>query len=108
MLQTVQKSYAYAQLEGVAQEMRANPDMVFFYEYSRPIATLPTGQILDLVSEFGEPRTSGIGWPIDEQWIVGAAIGAAAAGSKAIARLPSMAQVYAIEYLFNQAGKIRS
>ena len=108
MLQTAQKSYAYAQLEGVAQEMRANPDMVFFYEYSRPIATLPTGQILDLVSEFGEPRTSGIGWPIDEQWIVGAAIGAAAAGSKAIARLPSMAQVYALEYLFNQAGKIRS
>ncbi|MQA91362.1 MAG: transketolase, partial [Gemmatimonas sp.] len=42
------------------------------------------------------------------QWIVGAAIGAAAAGSKAIARLPSMAQIYSIEFLFNQAGKLRS
>jgi pyruvate/2-oxoglutarate/acetoin dehydrogenase E1 component len=103
-----QKSYGYAQLEAVAQEMRANPDMVFYYEYSRPAATLPTGEVLDLVSEFGEPRTSGMGWPIDEQWITGAAIGAAAAGSKAIARLPSMAQIYAIEFLFSQAGKIRS
>jgi pyruvate/2-oxoglutarate/acetoin dehydrogenase E1 component len=103
-----QKSYGYAQLEAIAQEMRANDDMVFFYEYSRPVATLPTGEVLDLVSEFGEPRTSGIGWPIDEQWIAGAAIGAAAAGSKAIARLPSMAQIYAIEFVYSQAGKIRS
>jgi len=103
-----QKSYGYAQLEAIAQEMRANDDMVFYYEYSRPAATLPTGEVLDLVSEFGEPRTSGIGWPIDEQWIAGAAIGAAAAGSKAIARLPSMAQIYAIEFVYSQAGKIRS
>ena len=102
------KSYTYAQLEAVALEMRANPDMVFYYEYSRPSSTLSTGEVLDLVAEFGEPRTSGMGWPIDEQWIVGAAIGAAAAGSKAIARLPNMAQIYAIEYLFNQAGKLRS
>jgi pyruvate/2-oxoglutarate/acetoin dehydrogenase E1 component len=102
------KSYGYAQLEAVAQEMRANDDMVFYYEYSRPSATLSTGEVLDLVAEFGEPRTSGTGWPIDEQWIAGAAIGAAAAGSKAIARLPNMAQIYAIEFLFNQAGKIRS
>lgn len=102
------KSYSYAQLEAIALEMRAHDDMVFYYEYSRPIATMSGGQVLDLVSEFGEPRTSGIGWPIDEQWIVGAAIGAAAAGSPAIARLPSMAQIYAIEFLFNQAGKLRS
>src|SRR3970040_1775001 len=39
---------------------------------------------------------------------VGAAIGAAAAGSKAIARTPSMAPIYAIEFVQNQAGKIRS
>src|SRR5690606_10754113 len=83
-------------------------DMVFYYEYQRPAATLPTGEVLDLATEFGEPRTSGMGWPIDEQWIVGAAIGAAAAGSKAIARLPSMAQIYSLEFLFNQAGKLRS
>jgi pyruvate dehydrogenase E1 component beta subunit len=39
---------------------------------------------------------------------VGAAIGAAAAGSKAIARLPAMAQIFALEYVYNQAGKLRS
>ena len=102
------KSYNYAQLEGVAQEMRANADMVFFYEYQTPTATLPNGEVLDLAKEFGSRRTSGRGWPIDEQWIVGVAIGAAAAGSKAIARTPSMAPIYAIEFIQNQAGKIRS
>jgi pyruvate dehydrogenase E1 component beta subunit len=102
------KSYNYAQLEGVAQEMRANADMVFFYEYQTPTATLPTGEVLDLAKEFGAQRTSGRGWPIDEQWIVGVAIGAAAAGSKAVARIPSMAPIYAIEFIQNQAGKIRS
>jgi pyruvate dehydrogenase E1 component beta subunit len=102
------KSYTYAQLEGVAQEMRANPDMVYFYEYPRPVSTLSTGEVLDLVTEFGEVRTSGRGWPIDEAWIAGAAIGAAAAGSKAIARMPRMAQIYCFEYVYNQAGKIRS
>ena len=103
-----QKSYGYAQLEAVAQEMRADPNMVFYYEYSVPVSTRPNGEVLDLRTEFGEPRTSGSGWPIDEQWIVGAAIGAATAGSKAIARLPSMAQLYPLEYVYNQAGKIRS
>lgn len=102
------KSYNYAQLEAVAQEMRANPDMVYYYEYQRPVTTSPSGEVLDLVKEFGELRTSGRGWPIDETWITGAAIGAAAAGSKAIARLPSMAQIFALEYVYNQAGKIRS
>ena len=103
-----QKSYGYAQLEAVAQEMRADPNMVFYYEYSVPVSTTPDGNVLDLRAEFGEPRTSGSGWPIDEQWIVGAAIGAATAGSKAIARLPSMAQLFSLEYVYNQAGKIRS
>lgn len=101
------KSYVYAQIEAIAQEMRANPDMVCYYQ-GRFSATLPTGEVLDLAKEFGEPRTSGQGWPIDETWIVGAAIGAAAAGSKAIARLPSMTSVYAFEYVFNQAGKLRA
>jgi len=102
------KSYAYAQLEAVAQEMRKNKDMVFFYEYQAPVAATPTGEILDLAKEFGTPRTSGRGWAIDEPWIVGAAIGVAAAGSIAVAHIPPMAQILAIEYIFNQAGKLRS
>src|SRR5579871_970206 len=81
----MKKSYSYAQLEGVAQEMRKNKDMVFFYEYETPVAATPTGEILDLTKEFGTNRTSGHGWAIDETWIVGSAVGVAAAGSPAIA-----------------------
>jgi len=102
------KSYAYAQYEGLAQEMRANKDMVYFFEYGAPTAVLPTGEVLDIVKEFGPLRTSGPGWAIDEAWIAGAAIGVAAAGSPAVARLPSMAAIYPIEYVYNQAGKLRS
>ena len=102
------KPYAYAQLEAVALEMRRNKEMVYFYEYQVPVATLPTGEVLDLVKEFGSHRTSGRGWAIDEAWIAGAAIGVAAAGSPAVARLPAMAIIYALEYIYNQAGKLRS
>ena len=102
------KSYYYAQLEAVAQGMRADPDMVYYYEYQKPTTIGPDGKVFDLVGEFGDLRTSGRGWPIDESWIAGVAIGIAAAGSKAIARLPSMAQIFAIEYVYNQAGKLRS
>ena len=76
-------------VEGVAQEMRKNKDMVFFYEYETPVATSPTGEVLDLIKEFGTLRTSGRGWAIDESWLVGAAVGVAAAGSIAVVRLPS-------------------
>ncbi len=102
------KSYYYAQLEAVAQEMRADPEMVYYYEYQKPTTIAPNGEVFDLVGEFGDLRTSGRGWPIDESWIAGVAIGVAAAGSKAIARLPSMAQIFAIEFVYNQAGKLRS
>lgn len=102
------KTYYYAQLEAVAQEMRADPEMVYYYEYQKPTTIGPDGRVFDLVGEFGDLRTSGRGWPIDESWIAGVAIGVAAAGSKAVARLPSMAQIFAIEFLYNQAGKLRS
>src|SRR5262245_47998245 len=101
------KTYYYAELEGVAQEMRANPDMVF-YSQGRPVATNSDGKIINLTKEFGDVRTSGPGWPIDEMWIVGAAIGVAGAGAKAIARLPHMTSFYGAEYTFNQAGKLRA
>ena len=93
------KPYAYAQLEGVAQEMRRTADMVFFYEYEKPVATSPTGEVLDLVKEFGDVRTSGRGWAIDETWLVGAAVGVAAAGSPALVRLPGMTTIFGIEYM---------
>ena len=101
-----QKSYNYVQLEAVAHEMRANPDMVYYYEFPTPIAASPSGALLNLAKEFGEIRTSGEEWPIDESWIAGAAIGAAMAGSKAIARIPYMCPLFPAEYVFNQAGKL--
>jgi pyruvate dehydrogenase E1 component beta subunit len=82
--------------------------MVYFFEYGNTTAVGPSGEIIDLVREFGPLRTSGAGWAIDEAWIAGVAIGVAAAGSIAVARLPSMAAIYPIEYVYNQAGKLRS
>jgi pyruvate/2-oxoglutarate/acetoin dehydrogenase E1 component len=101
------KAYAYAQLEAVAQEMRRNKDMFYFYEYDVPIMTSMTGEILDLTKEFGRLRTSGRGWAIDETWLVGAAVGVAAAGGTAVVRLPGMTTIFAIEFIYNQAGKLR-
>jgi pyruvate dehydrogenase E1 component beta subunit len=95
----------YAQYEGLAQEMGANSDMVYHYETGTPIAVLPTGETLDLKKEFG-PRVSGE--PIDEAWIAGSAVGHALAGGIAVARMPSMAAIYPIEFIYNQAGKLRS
>jgi pyruvate dehydrogenase E1 component beta subunit len=101
------KPHAWAVLEGVAQEMRKNPLLSFYWEYSAPVATLPTGEILDIAKEFGTPRTSGVGYAIDETWIFGAAAGQAMSGVPTIARVPSMASIYAIEYVFSQVGKLR-
>lgn len=101
------KSYNYALFEGIAQEMRKREDMVFFFEYGATSATLPTGETIDLPKEFGPLRTSGRGFAIDECWIAGLAIGCAAAGSTAIARMPTMTPLFPIELIFNQAGKLR-
>jgi acetoin:2,6-dichlorophenolindophenol oxidoreductase subunit beta len=101
------KPYAYAQLEGVAQEMRADKNLCFYWEYGDPVATLPTGEIINIAKEFGIPRTSGRGWAIDESWIAGVAIGLAASGMPCICRFPAMAQIYAMEFIYNQAGKLR-
>ena len=102
------KPYAYAQLEGVAQEMRKNKDLTYYWEYATPVATKPNGEIINIPKEFGGmPRTSGGGWAIDEQWIVGAATGVAAAGLPCICQITSMAQIYPIEYIYNQAAKLR-
>ncbi|MBM3740023.1 MAG: transketolase [Acidobacteria bacterium] len=73
-----------------------------------PVSTSPAGEVLDLVKEFGKVRTCGRGGPIDETWLVGAAVGVAAAGSIAVVRLPSMTTLFAVEYIYNQAGKLRS
>jgi pyruvate/2-oxoglutarate/acetoin dehydrogenase E1 component len=101
------KPYRYALLEVIAQEMRADKNMCFFYEYQNPSATLPDGTVLHLAREFGNLRTSGNGWPLDEAWYVGMATGMTASGIRVVLELPSMTTVYPFEYIFNQVGNFR-
>jgi len=101
------KSVSYAQYEGLRQEMLANPLLCHFYEYGYPSATGPAGEIIDLGVEFGRPRTSSLGWAIDEMWITGCGMGAAIAGCPTVVRLPGMTTLFCFEYIFNQGTKLR-
>jgi pyruvate/2-oxoglutarate/acetoin dehydrogenase E1 component len=101
------KPYAYAVLEGIAQEMRANPNMCLFYQGALALQVLPTGEVLDLATEFGMPRTSGQGWMIDEAWYVGCGVGIAMTGVPVVVRMPSMTTVFPMEFMFQQVGKLR-
>jgi len=101
------KPYRYAVLEAVAKEMRNDPTMCYFYEYESPIATLPTGEVLNLWKEFGDVRTSGQGWPLDEDWYIGVTDGLGIAGVKVVVELPSMTTVFPFEQIFNQIGNLR-
>lgn len=102
------KPYAYSILEGLGQEMRSNPNLCHIYEFQAPISTLPTGEILNLAKEFGTPRTSGQwGWAIDEAWYVGWSVGMAMSGCPVVTRIPYQAEVFAVEYITNQVGKLR-
>lgn len=103
------KPYAYAILEGLAQEMRKDPNLCHCFEFAYPVATLPTGEVLNLIQEFGTPRTSGRwGWPIDEAWYAGWATGMGASGMPVVARIPYQAEVFCVEFIYNQIGKLRS
>lgn len=103
------KTYAYSILEGLAQEMRRNPLLSHCFEFAYPIATLPTGEVLNLTAEFGTPRTSGRwGWPIDEAWYAGWAAGMGASGVPVVCRIPYQAEVFCVEFICNQIGKLRS
>ena len=102
------KPYRYAVLEAVANEMRANPHMCYFYEYQSPVAVSPAGDILNLAKEFGPVRTSGDrgGWPLDEAWYVGCATGIAMTGVPVVAELPSMTTAMPLEFVFNQTANM--
>src|SRR5690625_876536 len=100
------KPGAYAVLEGIRQEMERDPTLTLLYEYQRPTAVSPMGQVIDLHREFGPLRVPDWG-PIDEEWFVGAAAGMAMTGVPAIAHNPSMTPVRAFEFVFNQIGKLR-
>jgi acetoin:2,6-dichlorophenolindophenol oxidoreductase subunit beta len=99
------KAGKYAILEGVRQEMQANPLLTLFYQ-TPEVAVSPMGQVINLYSEFGEPRIPK-GTAIDEEWYVGAAAGMSMTGVPCIAHCPSMTTLRAFELVFNQIGKLR-
>ncbi len=98
------KNMHYAILEAIQGEMRRDKHLTLLYEYQRPSAGWK-GRSIDLEAEFGRPRVQFCA--IDEQWIVGAALGMAMTGVPAIAHIPSMATFIPFELMFNHAGKLR-
>lgn len=98
------KSMNYAILEAIQGEMRREKLLTLLYEYQRPSASWQ-GRSINLEAEFGRPRVQFCA--IDEQWIVGAALGMSMTGVPAIAHIPSMATFIPFELMFNHAGKLR-
>jgi pyruvate dehydrogenase E1 component beta subunit len=91
------KSMNQAILEAIQAEMRRDKLLTLLYEYQRPG--------LNLEGEFGRWRVRYCA--IDEQWIVGAALGMSMIGVRAIAHIPSMTTFIPYELMFNHAGKLR-
>ena len=96
----------YAVLEAIQHEMRNDPHLTMLYEYQRPTAVSPMGTVIDLYKEFGDLRIPDWG-PIDEEWLLGGAVGMAMAGVPSISHLPSMCTLRCFELVFNQIGKLR-
>lgn len=98
------KSMTYAILEGIRGAMRREKLLTLLYEYQRPRARWGR-RVIDLEAEFGPPRVRFCA--IDEEWIVGGALGMSMIGVPAIAHIPSMATFIPYELMFNHAGKLR-
>jgi pyruvate/2-oxoglutarate/acetoin dehydrogenase E1 component len=98
------KSMNYAILEAIQGEMRQDKFLTLLYEYQNPAAGWANRSI-NLDREFGPPRVQFCA--IDEEWIVGGAMGMSMIGVRAIAHIPSMATFIPYELMFNHAGKLR-
>jgi pyruvate dehydrogenase E1 component beta subunit len=91
------KSFEYAYLEAIQQEMKRDENVVYWYEYQFPVEKFGTLPEINLEKEFGRPRVNLSG--IDEVWYVAAAFGAARAGIRTISIIPSMADALAFHHL---------
>lgn len=98
------KSMRYAILEAIQGEMRRDKLLTLLYEYQRPAARWG-GRSINLEAEFGRWRARFSA--IDENWIVGGALGMSMIGVRAIAHIPSMTTLIPYELMFNHAGKLR-
>ncbi len=100
-------TYADAVREGLAEEMRRDP---LVWALGEDLSTAHGGtsatQYRGLIDEFGPKRI--VNTPISENTIMGAAVGAAVAGTRPVAdlRMADFAMC-AVDELVNQAAKIR-
>lgn len=98
------KSMSFAILEAIQGEMRRDKMLTLLYEYQRPVGRW-ADRAIDLEAEFGRWRARFSA--IDENWIVGGAMGMSMIGVRAIAHIPSMTTLIPYELMFNHAGKLR-
>jgi pyruvate/2-oxoglutarate/acetoin dehydrogenase E1 component len=100
-----EKSWMYAVLEAVQHEMREDPNMVWLYELTAPVASNPGMPVINLETEFTRKRVVNTG--IDEMWMVAATLGAGLAGSKAATYIPYQGALMPFQIIQNHAGKLR-
>jgi acetoin:2,6-dichlorophenolindophenol oxidoreductase subunit beta len=100
-------TYADAVRDGLAEEMRRDRLVWALGEdLSRAHTSTSSTQYKDLIDEFGAKRICDT--PISESTIMGAAVGAAVAGTRPVADLRGIDfGLVAIDELVNQAAKIR-
>lgn len=100
-------NFAEAVKRGLAEEMRRDPTVwVMGEDLTRAHGSTSAAQYHGLVEEFGAKRV--VDTPISESTIMGAAVGAALAGTRPIAELRNVDfGLCAIDELVNQAAKIR-
>lgn len=100
-----QKSWMYSVLEAVQGEMQADPDMVWIYELTPPVASNPGKPVINLEKEFGRKRVVNTG--IDENWMASCVLGAGLAGSRAATYIPYQGACMPFQVIQNHAGKLR-
>ncbi|MCZ7656735.1 MAG: transketolase [Xanthobacteraceae bacterium] len=100
------KSFMYSVLEAVQHEMRQDPNMIWIFELTAPVASTPGRPVINLEREFGRKRVVNTG--IDENWMAGCVLGAGLAGSRAATYIPYQGNCMCFQMLQNHAGKLRS
>jgi pyruvate dehydrogenase E1 component beta subunit len=96
----------YSVLEAVQHEMRQDPNMLWIFELTPPVASNPGKPVINLEREFTRRRVVNTG--IDEMWMAGAVLGAGLAGSKAATYIPYQGNCMCFQIIQNHAGKLRS
>ncbi len=99
------KSWMYSVLEAVQYEMRQDPNMLWIFELTPPVASTPGKPVINLEKEFTRRRVVNTG--IDEMWMAGATLGAGLAGSKAVTYIPYQGNCMCFQIIQNHAGKLR-